>query len=110
MFAGPRLALDAQLRVVAEIIERGVFDPNGITPQLDRPVVAVPALEPRLALEYLAISQLAVFVAVGLRTSLVRVDYRVAYRDADGAVVGEERPLTPRLVAPVVLVGLDMFF
>lgn len=106
----PRLALDAQLRFVAEVVERGVFDPNGVTPQLDRPLVVVPALEPRIALDYLAIPQLAVFVAVGLRTSLVRVDYRVAYSDADGTVIGEEQALTPRIVAPVVLAGLDMYF
>ncbi len=105
-----RLALDAQLRVIAEVVERGVFDPNRITPQLDRPLVVVPALEPRLTLDYLVIPRLAMFAAVGVRTSLVRVDYRVAFADADGTVVGEQRPLTPRIVTPVVLAGLDMFF
>ena len=105
-----RLALDAQLRVTAEVIARGVFDPSDITPQLDRPVVVVPALEPRLALDYLAIPQLALFVAVGVRTSLMRVDYRVSYVDESGTVVGEERPITPRIVAPVVLAGIDMYF
>ena len=105
-----RLALDAQLRVTAEVIARGVFDPSDITPQLDRPVVVVPALEPRLALDYLAIPQLALFVAVGVRTSLMRVDYRVSYVDESGTVVGEEQPLTPRIVAPVVLAGIDMYF
>lgn len=105
-----RLALDAQLRVTTEVIARGVFDPNNITPQLDRPVIVVPALEPRLALEYLAIPQLAVFAAVGLRASLMRVDYRVSYVDESGNVIGEAQPLTPRLIAPVVLAGLDMYF
>jgi hypothetical protein len=107
---GPRLALDVQLRVTAEVIERGVFDPSDITPQLDRPVIVVPALEPRLGLDWLAIPQLAVFVAVGVRTSLMRVDYRVSYVDESGAVIGEEQPLHPRIVAPVVLAGLDMYF
>jgi hypothetical protein len=105
-----RLALDAQLRVTAEVIARGVFDPNNITPQLDRPVIVVPALEPRLALDWLAIPQLALFVAVGVRTSLMRVDYRVSYVDESGTVIGEQQPLTPRLVAPVVLAGIDMYF
>lgn len=106
----PRLALDAQLRIIAEVIERGVFDPNRITPQLDRPIHVVPALEPRLVLDYLAIPQLAVFVAVGVRTSLIRVDYQVSYVDEAGTVIANERPLTPRIVAPVVLAGVDMYF
>jgi hypothetical protein len=105
-----RLALDAQLRVTTEVIARGVFDPNDITPQLDRPVIVVPALEPRLVLDYLAIPQLAVFAAVGVRASLMRVDYRVSYVDESGTVIGEEQPFTPRLIAPVVLAGLDMYF
>lgn len=106
----PRLALDAQLRVTSEVIARGVFDPNNVTPQLDRPVVVVPALEPRLTLDWLAIPQLAVFVAVGVRTSLMRVDYRVSYVDESGTVIGQQQPLTPRMVAPVVLAGIDMYF
>jgi hypothetical protein len=107
---GPRLALDAQLRVVAEVVARGVFDPASITPQLDRPTVVVPALEPRIALDYRVIPQLAVFAAVGVRTSLVQVDYQVEYTDELGEVVGSERPLQPRIVVPVVLLGLDMYF
>lgn len=105
-----RLALDVQLRIVAEVIARGVFDPNDVTPRLDRPVVVVPALEPRLALDYLVIPQLVVFVAVGMRASLVRVDYRVSYVDGSGNVIGDEQPLHPRILAPVVLAGLDMYF
>jgi hypothetical protein len=106
----PRLALDAQLRVGTEVIARGVFDPSNITPRLDRPVIVVPALEPRLALDWLAIPQLALFVAVGLRTNLMRVDYRVEYVDESGTVIGDEEPLHARIVVPVVLGGLDMYF
>ena len=104
------LGLDVQLRVVAEVVARGVFDPAAITPQLDRPTVVVPALEPRVGLDYRVIPQLAVFAAVGVRSSLVRVDYRVAYTDELGEVVGQERPIQPRLVVPVVVLGLDMYF
>jgi hypothetical protein len=110
LWARSGLALDAQLRVGVEVLERGVFDPAGISPRLDRPVILVPTVEPRLALEYLVIGPLAVFVALGARANLVRVDYRLEYVDADGAVVARERPLTPRAVAPVVVAGLDMFF
>ena len=110
VWARPRLALDAQLRVGVALLERGVFDPAAITPHLDRPLLAVPTVEPRLALEYLAIGPLGLFVAVGARASLARLDYRVDYVDTDGAVVASERPFTPRLVAPVVVAGLDMFF
>jgi hypothetical protein len=106
----PRLALDAQLRVSTDVIVRGVFDPSNITPRLDRPVIVVPALEPRLVLDWLAIPQLAVFVAVGLRANLMRVEYRVNFVDESGTVVGEEEPLHPRMVAPVVLGGIDMYF
>lgn len=106
----PRLVLDAQLRVTSEVIARGVFDPNNITPHLDRPVIVVPGIEPRLELDWLAIPQLALFVAVGVRTSLMRVDYRVSYVDESGVVIGQQQPLTPRMVAPVVLAGIDMYF
>jgi hypothetical protein len=106
----PRLALDAQLRVVGEIIERSVFDPNNITPQLDRPVHVVPALEPRLVFDYLVIPQLAVFAALGVRASLVSVDYQVLYVDGSGVVIADQQPLTPRIVSPVVLAGVDMYF
>jgi hypothetical protein len=110
VWAKPRLGLDAQLRLVSEVIERGMFDPAEVTPRIDRPVLVVPAIEPRVVLDYLAIPQLAVFVAVGARTSLARWDYEVAYLDEGGAVIGRERPLRAKLFAPVVLAGLDMFF
>lgn len=110
VWAKPRLALEAQLRVVSEFIERGVFDPNKVTPNLAGPVRVVPALEPRVVFDFLAIPQLAVFVAVGLRASLVRVDYSVEYVDENGDVVGVDQPLHPRVLAPVVLAGLDMYF
>jgi len=110
VWSGPRLALDAQLRAVGEVIERSVFDPANVIPTLAGPVRVIPALEPRLIFEYLAIPQLAVFVALGLRASLMRVDYSIEYVDEDGAVIGVERPFQPQLVAPVVLAGVDMFF
>jgi hypothetical protein len=110
LWPGPRLALDASLAVITEFHQRSALDPIGdLRVEIDGPALRVwPALEPRLRLDYLPLTQLSVFVALGLRVGLVDVAYGLRY-EQDGQGVGETVILQPNLVSPVVLVGLGVF-
>lgn len=106
-----RLALDAQLGVVTELHERRATDPIGqLTLKFGGPRLRViPAIEPRLRLDYLPLTQLSLFVALGLRVALIDTVYSVSYEDELGQPLGETVVLQPNLVSPVVLIGIGVF-
>ncbi|PRP90538.1 hypothetical protein ENSA5_63410 [Enhygromyxa salina] len=112
LWARPGLALDFQLRVVAEFHERSATDPIGdVRIELSESNLRViPALEPRLQIDYLPLPQLSVFAAVGLRAALVDVEYAVGY-EVEGEPGGgaQTRVLRPNLVSPIVLLGVAVF-
>jgi hypothetical protein len=111
VWARSRLALDAQLRVVTELHHRRATDPIGeLGLKFAGPTLRViPAIEPRLQLDYLPLAQLSVFVALGLRVGLVDTVYAVSYEDDFGRALGQTVALQPNLVSPVVVVGVGVF-
>ncbi|KIG18210.1 hypothetical protein DB30_01714 [Enhygromyxa salina] len=105
------VALDAQLRVVAELHQRRATDPIGDISLLfgGSKLRAIPAIEPRVQLDYVPLAQLSLFVALGLRVGLVDTRYSVSYADELGQPLGETVVLQPNLVSPVVAVGLAVY-
>jgi hypothetical protein len=107
----PRLALDAQLRIVTELHQRRATDPiGGLSLEFGGPRLRViPAIEPRVQLDYFPLAQLSLFVGLGLRVALIDTRYAVSYEDESGQALGETVVLQPNLVSPVVLVGVGVF-
>lgn len=111
LWAKPRLLLDAQLRVLATIIERRAVDPvGGASVELDRPLRAAPALEPRVQLDWLAVPPVSIFVGLGLRVQLIDHVYILEQRDEDtGELLGSSEYLDTRVVSPTLVLGLGLF-
>ncbi|WP_146157769.1 hypothetical protein [Enhygromyxa salina] len=105
------LALDAQLRVVAELHHRRATDPIGdISLEFGGSRLRViPAIEPRLQLDYLPLVQLSLFIALGVRVALIDTLYSVSYADELGRPLGETVVLQPNLISPVAVLGVAVY-
>lgn len=106
----PRVALDAQVRVITEVVERRASDPIGGLPvTIDPRLVVAPAIEPRLQVDWLFRPPLSLNLALGLRINTIDYTYGLTIEDAMGNVLGTDVYLTPNLIAPTVQIGLGVF-
>ncbi len=105
-----RVALDTQLRGIVEVVERSAIDliaerAVAIVPRL----VAVPALEPRVQIDWLFRPPLSLNLALGLRVNMVDYTYGLDLKDTIDGTSERREYLTPYLVAPTVQIGLGVF-
>jgi hypothetical protein len=106
----PRLALDAHVRLITEVVERRASDPIGDRPvAIDPRLVVAPALEPRLQMDWLFRPPLSLHLALGLRINTIDYVYGLTLEDPMGNVITTREYLTPNLVAPTVQIGLGVF-
>ncbi|MFV8755960.1 hypothetical protein ACNOYE_35865 [Nannocystaceae bacterium ST9] len=104
------VALDAQVRLIGEIVERRAEDAAegdaiAIVPRL----VLAPAIEPRLQLDWLFRPPLSLNLAIGLRVNTIDYTYGLDIEDSTGSAVEHREYLTPFVVAPTLQIGLGVF-
>jgi hypothetical protein len=106
----PRLALDAHVRLIGEVVERRARDPIGDRPlTIDPRLVVAPAIEPRVQLDWLFRPPVSLNLSLGLRVNTIDYVYGLTLEDAMGNVITTNQYLTPNLVAPTVQIGLGVF-
>ncbi len=109
-WARPRLALDAQVRGLVELVQRQARDPLGSVPlALDPALVVVPAVEPRVQLDWIVLPPLSVFFSVGVRIHAIDYRHGLVLEDGEGEEIGRTLYLEPNLVSPTLAIGLSLF-
>ncbi|GEM_PF-3129416 len=103
-----RLTVGPQLRLITELVTRSLRDFADPTLTTGAPSTVGLAVEPRLALEWIASPHVAVFLAAGLRVAVIRRDYALVYT-RDSEVVESVTYLHTRGFAPTAVAGLEIF-
>ncbi len=105
-----RVALDAQLRLSSEFVDRSATDLLAERPLPIRPrLVVVPVIEPRLQLDWLFRPPLSLNLALGLRVNTIDYSYGLDIADSSDNSVEHREYLGPYVVAPTLQIGLGVF-